>query len=141
MTTSIDYQYFVWRAVPRPEREEFLNVGVVVYCEDSGDFLCGYEVNDDRLRALDPGVDLDALRDALENLSGLIRDGGTAGMARARRRGALFGWLAAPRSTLVQPGPVHGGHVAAPGPDGLADELDRLMRRHVAVPAAPKYPE
>ncbi|GAB94517.1 hypothetical protein BJY21_004364 [Kineosphaera limosa] len=143
----IPYQYFLLRAVPRPEREEFLNVGVVLYAEDLDALAVAWHVDADRLRALDPRLDLDALRLALDHLQATATGGGSAGMARARRRGALFGWLAAPRSTLVQPGPVHGGvclrtpHGSGAGDpesdhdvDPLTATLAHLMTRHVLLP-------
>lgn len=59
---GIPYQYFVVRAVPRPEREEFVNVGVVLYAEEFDTLLVGQHVDADRLRALDPAVDIEACR-------------------------------------------------------------------------------
>ena len=143
MSEPIPYQYFVLRAVPRPEREEFVNVGVVLYAEALDELAMGWQLDADRVRALDPGADVDALRDALEHLERMSRTGGAAGMARARRRGALFGWLAAPRSALVQPGPVHGGlwRSAATDPDTrdgspLAPIVEQLLDRCVRLPSA-----
>lgn len=143
MSEPIPYQYFVLRAVPRPEREEFVNVGVVLYAEALDELAMGWQLDADRVRALDPGADVDALRDALAHLERMSRTGGAAGMARARRRGALFGWLAAPRSTLVQPGPVHGGlwRSAAKDPDTrdgspLAPIVEQLLDRCVRLPSA-----
>lgn len=143
MSEPIPYQYFVLRAVPRPEREEFVNVGVVLYAEALDALAMGWHLDAERVRALDPGADVDALRDALEHLERVSRGGGSAGMARARRRGALFGWLAAPRSTLVQPGPVHGG-VCRPSPadrattdrSPLAPIVEQLLDRCVRLPSA-----
>lgn len=151
----IPYQYFVLRAVPRPEREEFVNVGVVVYSEELDTILLGWHVDEPRLRALDPSVDVETLRGALEHLADLARPGSSAGMARPRRRGALFGWLAAPRSSVLQPGPTHGGVVSRPGdraggtedaggtggtggtdgPTLLAGRLETLMDRQVRLAA------
>lgn len=127
----IPYQYFTLRAVPRPDRGERINVGVVLFSEEARALLMAWHVDACRVRTLDPHADVTALTASLRHTEALCStapngDVAAAGMARARRPGALFGWLAAPRSTLVQPGPVHGGLGRDP-----ADELNRLMRRLV----------
>ena len=103
------YQYVVLRCVPRVEREEFVNVGVVAYCQ-AADFLAAdCHVDEDRLRALSPSVDLTAVRHALAFVEGVCRGDVELGDPAAGDRGTRFGFLKAPRSTVVQPGPVHGG--------------------------------
>ena len=132
------YQYVVLRCVPRVEREEFLNVGVVLYC-DAADFLaCAARVDERRLVALDPGVDVDGVRRALRGVDEVCRGEGRLDLAVGSRAtaygtreaadtlGTRFGLLRAPRSTVVQPGPVHGGLTADP-----ASELDRLLTAYV----------
>ena len=120
---SAAYQYVVLRCVPRPDREEFLNVGVVLHCQ-SADFLAAsWHVDAERLRALDPGVDVDRVREALTFVDDVCR-GVTSGGAAARQPlGQRFGFLRAPRSTVLQPGPVHGGVT-----DDPARQLDHLHR-------------
>src|ERR1700712_6065295 len=103
------FQYVVLRCVPRVDREEFLNVGVLLYSQ-SADYLCaGSHLREDRLLALAPELDLDAVRSALTAIEavccGLPAQVADAGIGLGQR----FGWLAAPRSTVVQPGPIHGG--------------------------------
>ena len=106
------FEYAVLRVVPRIERGEFVNAGVVVYCRDR-DFL-GARVALDaaRVRALDPHVDVDAVRAALAAVTGTCD--GTSGPATGEGIGRRFRWLTAPRSTVVQPGPVHTGLTADP---------------------------
>lgn len=117
----LPYQYVVLRCVPRAEREEFVNVGVVVHCQRA-DFLdVSFRVDADRLRALDPRVDVARVRETLEYCCSVARAEPRAGTAAAEPLGIRFGLLRAPRSTVVQPGPVHGGLTADP-----ARELDRL---------------
>jgi hypothetical protein len=122
MTASLlGYQYVVLRFVPRVDRDEFVNVGVVLYSQ-AGDFLdCAFAVNPDRLGAFAPDVDLAAVEAALRTI-GAICCGKKAPGPSLDGLGQRFGWLAAPRSTVVQPGPVHGGLTSDP-----AVELERLL--------------
>jgi hypothetical protein len=116
------YQYVVLRCVPRVEREEFVNVGVVVYCQ-AEDFLAArWQVSADRLAALAPGVDVDAVCDGLAFVDAVCRADEAAGSVASKDPGTRFGFLKAPRSTVVQPGPVHGGLTSEP-----AAELERLL--------------
>jgi hypothetical protein len=100
------FEYAVLRAVPRVQRGEFVNVGVVLYCQDL-DFLGALaHLDEERLRALDPGADLSAVTEALDAVCRTCEGEGPAG---ATSLGQRFRWLTAPRSTVLQPGPVHGG--------------------------------
>jgi Protein of unknown function (DUF3037) len=116
------FEYAVLRVIPRVERGETMNVGVILYCQ-AEDFLgCRTHVDDVRLRALDPDLDVDGVRAALAAVDHVCCGGPRAGQAAAEPLGARFRWLTAPRSTVVQPGPVHSGLTADP-----AAELDRLL--------------
>ena len=120
------YQYVVLRCVPRVEREEFVNVGVVLYSQGA-DFLdAAYRVDEVRLAALAPGVDAQEVRDALETVCRVCRGVTGGGLPTLGGLGKRFGWLSAPRSTVVQPGPVHGGLSPDPAAE-LAALLDRLV--------------
>jgi hypothetical protein len=120
------YQYVVLRCVPRVEREEFVNVGVVLYSQ-AADFLeAGYHVDEARLRALAPGLDPADVGDALETVCQVCRGVTGGGLPDLGSPGRRFGWLSAPRSTVVQPGPVHGGLTADPAAE-LAGLLERLV--------------
>jgi hypothetical protein len=120
------YQYVVLRCVPRPDREEFLNVGVVLHCQ-SADFLdVAWHCDRDRLSALDPGLDTDQVCAALEFVEGVARGDRRGGEAAVQPLGQRFGFLKAPRSTVLQPGPVHGGVTVDP-----ARQLEHLLERLV----------
>lgn len=120
------YQYVVLRCVPRPDREEFLNVGVVVYCQEA-DFLgVEWHVDRRRLAALAPSLDVDRVQAALEFVSGVCAGDERGGEASTRPLGQRFGFLKAPKSTVVQPGPVHGG-VATDPAAALRHLHDRLV--------------
>ncbi len=122
------YQYVVLRCVPRVDREEFVNVGVVLYAEAIGYLDARWTLDEHRLGALAGGLDLAGVRAALEFVSGVCRaDHRIAGAAAAGTQGTRFGLLKAPRSTVVQPGPVHGGLTHDPDATLLALH-DRLVR-------------
>jgi len=123
---QIPYQYVVLRCVPRPEREEFLNVGVVVYAQAAEFLDVAWNVDRERLAAIDPHVDIDQVCAALEFVDGVCKGDERGGTAAAKERGVRFGFLKAPRSTVLQPGPVHGGVTEDP-----ARELERLVDRLV----------
>ncbi|HXO24548.1 MAG TPA: DUF3037 domain-containing protein [Streptosporangiaceae bacterium] len=117
------YEYALIRVVPRVERGEAINVGVIVYCQ-AYRYLCArIELDERRLLAVDPAVDLDAVRTAL----GAFEKACTEGPLAGRPLGERFRWLTAPRSTIVQPGPVHSGLTTDPGAE-LAQLFDTLVR-------------
>ncbi len=116
------YQYVVLRCVPRVEREEFVNVGVVLYCQGADFLAAEHRLDVARLRALAPSLDPDAVRDALETVARVCRGESGDGLPHIDLLGKRFGWVTAPRSTVVQPGPVHGGLTLDP-----AAELTRLV--------------
>ena len=124
--TSLPYQYVVLRCVPRVDREEFLNVGVVLYCEESAFLQAAWAVDRERLVALDPRLDPDAVCDALAFVDGVCRGDESVGAAAGKPAGIRFGFLKAPRSTVLQTSSVHGGVTADP-----ARQLEHLLERLV----------
>ena len=127
MTARQPFQYVVVRCVPRVDREEFVNVGVVLYCQQADFLEARWHVNRDRLLALAPEVDLDAVCSALGAIEAVCRGDESAGEAGRAPMGTRFGFVKAPRSTVVQPGPVHGGTTEDPARQ-LEHLLDRLVR-------------
>lgn len=120
------YQYAVLRAVPRVDRGEFINVGVILYCQAMGYLRAAVAVDDVRLRALSADVDVDAVRIAAEAVVHACRE--PTGSARENAGLATrFGMLTAPRSTVVQPSAVHAGITHNP-----ERTLAQLMSRLVA---------
>lgn len=118
----IAYQYVLLRLVPRVDREEFINVGVVLYAQEAGFLDAAWSVDEQRAQALSATCDLDGVRAMLERVRAVCRGETGAGLPTLDKPGQRFGWIVAPRSTMVQPGPVHGGLCADP-----AAELDRLL--------------
>ncbi|MDF3044361.1 MAG: hypothetical protein K0R30_589 [Ornithinibacter sp.] len=123
---SHPYQYVVLRYVPRVDRGECLNVGVVVHSQSAGVLRCAVHVDEARIRAVEPDADLDGLRAALEAVRTMCDHAPSDASATLSTQGKRFGWISAPRSTVLQPGPVHGGSVPDP-----AAEVDRLLERLV----------
>jgi hypothetical protein len=122
----LPYQYVVLRCVPRVDREEFLNVGVVLYCEETAFLDAACHLVPDRLAALDPRLDPAAVREALDFVEGVCRGDERVGAAATKPLGTRFGFLRAPRSTVLQTGPVHGGMTTDP-----ARQLEHLLERLV----------
>lgn len=125
--SGMGFQYVVLRCVPRVDREEFVNVGVVLYCQQAEFLRAGCDVDRDRLTALAPDLDLDAVTSALRTIEAVCRGDESAGAAGRSPLGTRFGFVSAPRSTVVQPGPIHGGLTGDPGAQ-LEHLLDRLVR-------------
>jgi hypothetical protein len=117
------FEYALVRVMPRVERGEAINVGVIVYSQ-AYRYLCArIELDERRLLAIDPAVDLDAVRTALQAFEKACTEGPLA----AKPLGERFRWLTAPRSTIVQPGPVHSGLTADPAAE-LAHLFGTLVR-------------
>jgi Protein of unknown function (DUF3037) len=120
------FEYALVRVVPRVERGEVINVGVVVYSH-AYRYLCArIELDESRLLVVDPGADVDVVRSALSAFAKACTEGPLA----SRPLGERFRWLTAPRSTIVQPGPVHSGLT-----DDPAAELTHLFDTLVRVPS------
>ena len=115
-------EYAVIRVVPRVERGEAMNVGVIVYSHQFRYLCARVELDTGRLLALDPRADLDAVRGGLRAFSKACTEGPLTG----RPLGERFRWLTAPRSTVVQPGPVHSGLTADPAAE-LTHLFDTLV--------------
>ena len=121
------YDYAVLRVVPRVERGEFINAGVIV-CSTRQQFLkARVEVDEARLLALDPGADLDSVRAGLAAIVRICEGGAAAGPVGALPLRARFDWLVAPRSTIIQTSPVHAGRAA--DPDAALNHLLQCMVR------------
>ena len=122
MPDNFRYDYAVVRVVPKVDREEFINAGVILSCPDLSFLEARIKLDESRLLALDPNVDLELVRKHLAAIPIICRGGdgaGTIGQLPQRQR---FHWLVAPRSTIIQTSPVHTGRCNDP-----AAALDRLV--------------
>lgn len=117
------YEYAVLRVVPRVERGESVNAGVVLYCPQRRFLEARIHLDRERLCALDPALEAGAVEDHLEAARRVCAGGPEAGALGGLPPRERFGRVVAPRSTIIQPSPVHTGLCEEPG-----DELERLMR-------------
>lgn len=116
------YEYALLRVVPRIERGECVNAGVIVYCRPERYVGAATHLDEARLLALDPHADVAGIRAALAAVEKVCAGGPQAGPAAEDDPGRRFRWLVAPRSTVLQPGPVHTGLTTDP-----AGETRRLL--------------
>jgi hypothetical protein len=116
------YDYAVIRVVPRVEREEFVNVGIVVSCPARGFLDARIELDAARVLALDPAADIDAIRTHLAAIPVICRGGPAAGAIGQLTPRERFRWLTSPRSTVIQFSAAHTGRC-----DDPAALLERLI--------------
>lgn len=118
----VTFEYAVVHVVPRVDRGEVMNAGVLVYSRPRDYLGAAIWLDRDRLRALDPGADVEGIERALQAVADVCDSAPGCGPAGREELGRRFRWLTAPRSTVVQAGPVHTGLTADP-----AAELQRLL--------------
>ena len=123
------FEYALLRVVPRVERGEFVNAGVVLYCQEKRFLEAAIDLDPERLRLLDPRLDPEAVRAHLEAAHRVCAGGPGSGPIGLLPPVQRFGWLVAPRSTVVQPGPVHTGLAEDP-----REALDHLLKTMVSPP-------
>ncbi|MEO8850463.1 MAG: DUF3037 domain-containing protein [Allobranchiibius sp.] len=127
MSELMGYQYVVLRCVPSAVREEFVNVGVALYCQQAQFLSVAWDVDEERLRAFSGLVEPGEVEAALVAAAATCGQELIEGRPTLGGLGPRFGWLAAPRSTVLRPGPCHGGLTIDP-----AAELARLVAVLVA---------
>jgi hypothetical protein len=120
------YDYAIVRVVPRVERGEFVNAGIILSCDIERVLQASIELDEAALLALDAGVDLEVVRSTLSAIPAICAggvDAGDIGKLSARER---FHWLVSPKSTIVQTSPVHTGRC-----NDLDAALEHLMNRMI----------
>lgn len=122
MPAREDFQYAILRVIPRVERGESLNAGVVLFSRRHRFLAARTELDAAALAALSPGCDPAEVRTHLETLERVAAGDPAGGPIAALEPSERFHWLTAPSSTIVQASPVHTGLTADPGA-----ELDRLF--------------
>ncbi|EJP79921.1 TPA: DUF3037 domain-containing protein [Stenotrophomonas maltophilia] len=130
MPTLHTYDYAVIRVVPRVEREEFINVGVIVSCPGARHLEAAIEIDPARLRAFAPALDQEALQPWLDAIVAICRGDASAGPIAQLPARARFHFLTAKRSSVVQMSSTHVGRTADP-----AGVVEHLMTKMVRVPA------
>jgi Protein of unknown function (DUF3037) len=124
----VSFDYAVLRVVPRVEREEFVNAGVIVYCAEQRFVAARVQVDELRLKALWPELDIDLVRQHLEAVTKICSGDPSAGPIARLAPGERFHWLVAPRSTMIQVSPVHSGLCETP-----SEALDRLFNQLLSI--------
>ena len=122
MHAQCSYDYAVIRVVPRVERQEFINAGVILWCQAQEVLEARHELDEQRVRVLDATVDIDAVRRHLDSISIICAGGSDAGPIGKLPKRERFDWLVAPRSTIIQTSAVHSGRC-----DDVAATMERLM--------------
>jgi hypothetical protein len=116
------YDYAVIRVVPRVERQEFLNAGVILWCQEQDLLEARVEPDEPRLRALDAAADVEAVRRHLASFSIICAGGENSGPIGKLSKRDRFDWLVAPRSTIIQTSAVHSGRCT-----DVAATMERLL--------------
>lgn len=132
MPARSSYDYAILRVVPLDERGERLNVGVVLICRQRRFLGMRLAMDEARLRAFWPPLDLELVRQQLDGLRRVCEGDPTAGPIARLSQAERFHWLTAPSSTIIQPSPAHSGLCSDP-----AAALDELLERLVLAPPPP----
>jgi hypothetical protein len=124
MHAPASFDYALLRVVPRVERQEFINAGVVVYCPEKRYLAARIRFDAARLKALWPEADEALVQKHLEAVERICAGDAAAGPIAKLSQRERFHWLTSPRSTIIQPSPVHTGVC-----DATDELLDRLEKR------------
>jgi hypothetical protein len=122
MLDHYTYEYAIIRVVPRVEREEFINVGVIILCSAKKFIEARIEMDERRLLAIDSTLDIESIRAHLASILAICNGGDQAGPIGRLTPSERFHWLVAPRSTIIQTSPVHTGRCK-----NLDAVLERLL--------------
>ena len=136
MQDHYTYDYAIIRVVPKVEREEFINVGVIVSCPAKSFLDARIELDGERLLALDSTLDIESIRTHLATIPAICAGGEKAGPIGQLSQRKRFHWLIAPRSTIIQTSAVHTGYCKEPA--GVLEHLlDTMVRRPRGESPAP----
>lgn len=116
------FEYAVIRVVPKVEREEFINIGVILYCANQKFLQCILDLNEQKLNALCCDIDIDELKEHMQSFEKICKGGNNAGPIGKLTIAERFRWLTATRSTILQTSKVH--------PGLCEDALEMLNRLH-----------
>ncbi|MEO5857803.1 MAG: DUF3037 domain-containing protein [Pyrinomonadaceae bacterium] len=127
MREKVLYEYAVIRVLPRVDREEFINVGVIVYCQSEEFLRAEYSVDEDRLTSFAASSDLTEVRRHLDSVCRICSGSDDSGPIGKMSLGERFRWLTSPRSTVVQTSQVHTGLTLDPE-ETLEKLVSQLIR-------------
>ncbi len=120
MSNKVSYEYAIIRVVPKVEREEFINVGVILYSKRKKFLDLKYQVEADRLKAFAPDLDLALIRSYLKAWDLICQGGKAGGPIGQLEIQVRFRWLTANRSTIIQSSAVH---------PGLCDQPEKVLKQ------------
>ena len=126
MNNNYFYDYVMIRVVPKVEREEFINVGVILSCKEKKFLEARIELDEEKLKSIDKEIDLEVIKSHLKAIEAIAvgkDDSGSIGKLSQMER---FHWLSSPKSTIIQTSPVHSGYCKNP-----ADTLEHLVQTMV----------
>lgn len=129
MPEHYTYDYAIVRVVPKVEREEFINVGVIVSCPAKGFLEARIGMDEQRLMAIARTMDLESIRTHLATITVICAGGEQAGPIGQLSQRERFHWLVAPRSTIIQTSPTHSGTCHEP-----SDLMEHLLETMVRPP-------
>lgn len=129
MQDHATYDYAIIRVVPRVERGEFINVGVIVSCRAMDILEARIELDERRLKAFDPTLDIEMIRAHLAAIPAICKGGEEAGELGRLSPRERFDWLVAPRSAIIQMSPVHSGRCKS-----HTSAIERLLDTMVRPP-------
>ena len=122
------YEYAVIRVVPRVEKEEFLNVGIIMSCPEIDFLEARIKLDEERLKAFDPDLDIEMIKAHLLTIPDICKgDAGSGSIGKLTKR-EKFRWLTSPKSTIIQVSPVHSGYCGDP-----EKELEHLLETMVGI--------
>ncbi|MGO9434568.1 MAG: DUF3037 domain-containing protein [Terracidiphilus sp.] len=127
MHAPASFDYAILRVVPRVEREEFINAGVLAFCLEKDYLAARIRLNRERLKTLWPEIDADLVVDHLDAILRVCEGDSAAGPIAQLSRRERFHWLVSPRSTMIQTSPVHTGVCAS-----TEDLMDRLEKQFLS---------
>jgi len=130
MQDKATYEYSIIRLVPKVEREEFLNVGVILFSKHKHFLGIKYEIDKDRIRSFSKDIDIDEIKDYLHAWELICRGSPEGGAIGELVLASRFRWLTASRSTIIQSSKTHPGLCHAP-----QEVLEDLFKRYVLVDA------
>jgi hypothetical protein len=126
MPANVTYEYAIIRLVPRVEREEFINIGVILFSRPKKYLGIKYLIDEQRIQAFSPDIDLALVKAHLKAWQAVCEGGAEGGPIGQLDKAVRFRWLAAPRSTIIQSSKIHPGRSEDPG-----KTLEEIFNRYV----------
>ncbi len=123
MSNNYFYDYVVIRVVPKVEREEFINAGVILFCKEKKFLRSLIELDEDKLKLLNKDIDIDMVKSHLKAIEDISAGKENAGSISKLSRAERFQWLASPKSTIIQTSAVHSGYCTDP-----SETLEHLVK-------------